>query len=160
MPQNVLRTARLLQGQIVKVAIVAICILVCRRHYPEDALLAKWLAPGVSHDPVVMSRAYPSSPGGQLQCPDCSVQEQRHMKQTWTKYTTDQYSTPFSLPQPMTDTMWLIVGYSFRCVKMPPAARQRHNRPSVKPVATRTSVSSACQSQFAATSSRKQARAI
>ena len=33
---------------------------------------------------------------------------------------THQYSTPSSTPQPMTDTMWLMVGNSFFCLKTPP----------------------------------------
>jgi hypothetical protein len=57
---ELLRTARVLQGQVVEVATVALCILVCRRHNPEDALLAKWLAPRVAHNPVAMSQGIPS----------------------------------------------------------------------------------------------------
>jgi hypothetical protein len=44
--------------------------------------------------------------------------------QKWNMSSTDQYSTPFSLPQPITDTMWLMVGYSFLCMKMPPATHR------------------------------------
>lgn len=42
---------------------------------------------------------------------------------------TTQYSTSSSTPQPMTLTMWLIVGLGLYCLKMPPASLERSQRP-------------------------------
>lgn len=124
-----MRTARLLQGQVVQVAVVALCILVCGRHNPEDALLAKWLPPRVADNPVPMLRADQSTDSEmQYSVEQCLITRatSEHVKAYICS--TYQYSMPFSLPQPITDTMWLIVGYSFRCMKMPTA--QQHHTPS------------------------------